>query len=57
MTVVHELKQLDYAARISFCNWLLQNVYDGLVDPQLLFTTDEAWFYVSGHVNMQNVRI
>jgi hypothetical protein len=53
----HELNQPDYAARIHFCNWLLQNVHDGLMDPQLLFITDEAWFYISGRVNMQNVRI
>jgi hypothetical protein len=38
--VVHELKQQDYAARIRFFNWLLQNVHDGIVDPQLLFMTD-----------------
>jgi hypothetical protein len=48
---VHELKQPDYAARIRFCNWLLQNVHDGIVDPQLLFMTHEAWFHVGGHVN------
>ena len=57
VTVVHELKQPDHAARIRFCNWLLQNVHDGIVDPQLLFMTDEAWFHVGGHVNAQNVRI
>jgi hypothetical protein len=53
ITVVHELKQPGYAARFHFCNWL----YDGIVDPQLLLMTDEAWFHVSGHVNAQNVRI
>jgi hypothetical protein len=57
VTVVHELKQPDYAARIRFRNWLLQNVHDGIADPQLLFLSDEAWFHVGGHVNAQNVRI
>jgi hypothetical protein len=52
ITVVHELKPPDYAAKIRFCNWLLQNVH-----PQLLFITDEAWFHLSGHVNAHNVRI
>jgi hypothetical protein len=33
---VQEVKQTDYEARIRFCNWLLQNVHDGIVDPQLL---------------------
>jgi hypothetical protein len=48
---VHEPKKPDYAAKIRFCNWLLQNVHDGIVDPHFLFMTDEAWFPVSGHVN------
>jgi hypothetical protein len=30
ITVVHELKQPDYAAKIRFCNWLLQNMHDGI---------------------------
>jgi hypothetical protein len=38
ITVMHELKQPDYASRILFCNWLLQNVHDGLITE-----TDEAW--------------
>jgi hypothetical protein len=54
---VHVLKQPDYAARIRFCNWLLQNVHDGIVDPQVLIMTDEAWLHLSGHANAQNVRI
>jgi hypothetical protein len=54
---VHELKQPDFAARICFFNWLLQNVHDRIVDPQLLFMTYEVWFHVSGHVDAQNVRI
>jgi hypothetical protein len=54
---VHELKQPDYAARIRFCNWLLQNVHDGIVGPQLQFMTDQAWFHVNGHVSAQNARI
>jgi hypothetical protein len=48
---VHELKQPDDAARIRFCSWLLQNMHNGIMDPQLLLITDEAWFHVSGHVN------
>jgi hypothetical protein len=30
---------------------------DGLVDPQLLFITDEARFHVTCFVNSQNTRI
>jgi hypothetical protein len=36
ITTVHKLKQYDYAVRILFCKWMLENVYDGAVDPQLL---------------------
>jgi hypothetical protein len=54
---VQQLKQPDYAARIRCYNWQLQNVHDGIVAPQLLFMTDEAWYHVSGHVSAQNVRI
>jgi hypothetical protein len=55
--VVHELKPADAPQTIRFCNWMLKNVYDGLVDPQLLFITDEAYFHLSGYVNIQNTRI
>jgi hypothetical protein len=54
---LNEVKQPEYAAKICFCSWLLQNMHNGLVDPQLLFITDEAWVYVSGHVNTQNVNM
>jgi hypothetical protein len=33
-TVVHALKERDPVARIRFCNWFLQSVHDGVVDPQ-----------------------
>ncbi|PNF22727.1 hypothetical protein B7P43_G07154 [Cryptotermes secundus] len=53
ITVVQELKEPDYAARIVFAT----NVHNGIMNPQLLFMTDEAWFHVSGHANAQNVRL
>jgi hypothetical protein len=30
-------------------------VHDGLIDPQLLFITDEVYFHLSGYVNSQNI--
>jgi hypothetical protein len=36
---------------------MLQNVHEGLVDPQLLFKTDGAYFHLSGYVNSQNMQI
>jgi DNA-binding transcriptional MocR family regulator len=34
-TAVHTLKLRDSASRINFCNWFLQSVHDGEVDPYL----------------------
>jgi hypothetical protein len=42
--IVHALKEHDPVARIHFCNWFLRSVYDGEVDPQLVFFLNEAWF-------------
>jgi hypothetical protein len=54
---VHRIKQTDFNLRITFCNWLLRNVHDGIIDPDLFFMSDEAWFHVSGNVNAQNSSI
>jgi hypothetical protein len=54
---VHRIKHTDFNLRIMFCNWLLRNVHDGIIDPNLFFMSDEAWFHVSGNVNAQNSRI
>jgi hypothetical protein len=36
---------------------MLQNVRDGLVDPQLIFRAHEAYFLRSGYVNSQSTSI
>jgi hypothetical protein len=54
VTVINELKPVDASQRIQFCNWLLKNVHDRLIDHQLLFLTDEAYFHLSGYVNCKN---
>jgi hypothetical protein len=41
---------------MHFCNWFLQAVHDGVLDPKLTFFTDEAWFHLSGYINAQNNR-
>jgi hypothetical protein len=35
-TVVHALQQRDPASGSHFCNWVLQSVRDGEVDPYFL---------------------
>jgi hypothetical protein len=44
-------KQLDYEATILFHNQLLENVNNRVMNLQLLFITEEAWFYLGGHFN------
>jgi hypothetical protein len=41
---------------VRFCNWFINNVHDGLLDPKLTFFTDEANFNLSGYVHSQNNR-
>jgi hypothetical protein len=41
----------DYGRRTHFCNWFLQAVHDGVLDPRLTFFTDGAWFHLSGYIN------
>lgn len=56
ITVVQELQPRDNVSRVNFCNWVLGKVNDGSMDPKLIFFTDEAWFYLHGHVSTQNNR-
>jgi hypothetical protein len=48
--VVHEIIPVDYENRVRLCNWFFSDVHDGLIDPKLIFFTDEANFYLSGYV-------
>jgi hypothetical protein len=53
--VVHSLLPRDSARRIDFCNWFLQSVPGGEVDPHLtFFFSDEAQFYLHGYIFSQN---
>jgi hypothetical protein len=31
-------------------------VYDAVLDPKLIFFTDEAWYHLSGYINVRNNR-
>ena len=56
VTVVHRLTPGDPATRVNYCEWIMQSVHDGTVDPSQLIMTDEAWFHLSGYVHSQNSR-
>jgi hypothetical protein len=51
ITVVPEIKPVDYEKRVRFCNWFINRVHDGLIVPKLTFFTDEVNFNLSGYVN------
>jgi hypothetical protein len=53
---VQVIEEGDYGRRTNFCNWFLQTVHDGVLDPKLTFFTVEAWFHLSGYINAQNNR-
>lgn len=54
--VVQELKEPDYNRRVMFCDEILtvKNQVPNL--SNLLIMSDEAHFYLSGHVNKHNMR-
>jgi hypothetical protein len=56
ITQIQVIEEGKYGRRTHFCNWFLQAVHDGVLDPKLTFFTDEAWFHLSGYINAQNNR-
>lgn len=58
VSVVQELKPLNYPRRLAFCHWFLRLIKGGRRMDVLdnLFFLDEAWFHLSGYVNPQNYR-
>jgi hypothetical protein len=55
--IVSKIKPVDYEKKVRFCNWFINHVHDGLLDPKLIFHTDEANFNLLGYVNSQNNRL
>ena len=42
---------------MHYCEWFHSSVNGGLIDPQLLFFSDEAWFHLSGTVGTGPLKI
>jgi hypothetical protein len=45
------LQPHDPASRVHFCSWFLHFVFEGEIDPQLTFFSDEAWLHLQGHTS------
>lgn len=49
-------KKVAIVERNEMANRSCQMVCSGEVDPLITCFTDDAWFYLKGHVNTQNKR-
>jgi hypothetical protein len=54
ITVVPEIKPVDYEKRFWFLNWFINHVHDRPLNTKLTFFTDEANFKPLGYVNSKN---
>jgi hypothetical protein len=52
ITVTPEIKPVDYEKGVRFCNWFINHVHDGLIDPKLTCFTVEANFNLSRYVKI-----
>ena len=43
----------DHAKRLNFFNWILQNIHDGIIDPHLIFFSDEACPFTWAFLNSE----
>lgn len=56
LTAVQELLPADHPRRLQFCRWFLDTFNDEQSLSKVFFT-DESWFYLTGYVNSQNMRL
>lgn len=50
-----ELTEYDAARRLSFANNILSQFEDNLIDPDTIWFSDEAHFWMSGYVNKETI--
>jgi hypothetical protein len=53
-TIVHSLLPPDCKARIWYCRWFQESVFNGLLDLELTCCSDKAWFISHGYVKSRN---
>lgn len=55
LQMFQELLPPDYQKRVSYCTWFNDHMNNDILD--LTFFTDESYFYLSGYVNKQVMRM
>ncbi|RZC40180.1 hypothetical protein BDFB_014747 [Asbolus verrucosus] len=53
LQAVQQLRETDYSVHVEYCRWFPNTLNENLLN--LSFFTDEAWFYLNGYVNSQNM--
>jgi len=56
LQIVHGLDEEDEAVRLDFCQWGVEAIENGILDPSDICFSDEAIFSLNGHVNRHNCR-
>jgi hypothetical protein len=51
---VQNIKEADRAARERFCSCFCEAVYNVVFGLFLIYFTDVAWFYLNGHINVED---
>ncbi|CAH1382739.1 unnamed protein product, partial [Tenebrio molitor] len=54
--VYQELLPPDYNKRVAYCNWF-NNFINNDETLDCTFSSDEAWFHLSGFINSQTMRM
>ena len=54
--IKQKIKAADKRARIVFCNWVSEQIEQEPLFLSNIWSSDEAHFHLSGHVNKQNMR-
>lgn len=52
-TVVHSLLIPDCEERIQYSRWFQESIFNRLLDPELTFCSNNAWFTLSGYISSQ----
>jgi hypothetical protein len=55
VSVVHEIKPLDFPRRVNYCQWFLNHLNNNDILDKTFFS-GEGWLHLSSYVNSQNMR-